>query len=460
MLKEKPLDYATATAGSLAKALAAGQVSALELHAEAVRAIEAKDGPINAVVVRDFDRAREAAQAADAALARGERRPLLGVPMTVKDSHHVAGLPTTWGLAPFKDWKASADSTGVARLKAAGAVILGKTNIPPNLGDWQSANPIYGRTNNPHDLTRSPGGSSGGGAAALAAGMIPLEFGSDIGGSIRVPAHFCGVYGHKPTFDLVPTTGHAPPPFEAPSDPVEFGVVGPLARTASDLELALSVLAGAEHEVARAYPLNLPPPRADRLADFRVLILDHHPTAGVGAEVLAPLHTLAERLEGLGAEVSRHTPLLPDLEAAQRTYMSMLGTILGRGRPGSTPALDTYQYLGGLDAIATAQSQWRELFEEFDVVLAPPFGTAAFPHQESQDWNARKLTIDGELTPYGVQIAWPGIAGFPGLPGTCAPIGKTKGGLPVGVQIIGPRFEDRTTIAFAALIEREFGGAV
>ena len=211
MLKEKPLDYATSTAGAQAQALAARQLSAAELCDEAIRAIEAKDGPINAVVVRDFDRAREAAKAADAALARGETAPLLGVPMTVKDSQHVAGLPTTWGLAPFKDWKASKDSTGVARLKAAGAVILGKTNIPPSLGDWQAANPIYGRTNNPHDLARSPGGSSGGGAAALAAGMVPLEFGSDIGGSIRVPAHMCGVFGHKPTWDLVPQTGHAPP---------------------------------------------------------------------------------------------------------------------------------------------------------------------------------------------------------------------------------------------------------
>ncbi len=230
----------------MAKALAARQVSAAELCEEAIRTIEAKDGPINAVVVRDFDRAREAAKAADAALAGGETRPLLGVPMTVKDSHHVAGLPTTWGLAPFKDWKASVNSTGVARLKAAGAVILGKTNIPPNLGDWQADNPVYGRTNNPHDLGRSPGGSSGGGAAALAAGMVPLEFGSDIGGSIRVPAHFCGVFGHKPTFDLVPQTGHAPPGFEGPSAGVQFGVVGPLARSAADLQLALNVLAGPE----------------------------------------------------------------------------------------------------------------------------------------------------------------------------------------------------------------------
>src|SRR6185312_8584842 len=406
MLKEKPIDYATASAGSLARALAARQVSALELFEEAVRAIEAKDGPINAVVVRDFERAREAAKEADAALARGEVRPLLGVPMTVKDSHHVAGLPTTWGLAPFKDWKASADSTGVARLKAAGAVILGKTNIPPNLGDWQAANPVYGRTNNPHDLSRSPGGSSGGAAAALASGMIPLEFGSDIGGSIRVPAHMCGVFGHKPTFDLIPQTGHAPPGFEGPSCGVQFGVIGPLARSAADLEIALNVLAGPERDLARGYALNLPPPRG----------------------------------EALGDEVSRGSPLVPDLAAAQETYVGMLGAIMGRGRPGAEPAIDTFGYMNGLDAIERNRAAWAELFESFDVVLAPPFGTAAFPHTDEPEWGKRTHVINGQPTPYGAQIAWPGIATFPGLPATCAPIGKTKTGLPVGVQIIGPSF--------------------
>ena len=292
MLKEKSLDYATATAGSLAKALAARQVSAVELCDEAIRAIESKDGPINAVVVRDFDRARDAAKAADAALTRGDAAPLLGVPMTVKESHHIPGLPTTWGVAQFKGWAPKTEAVGVTRLKAAGAVILGKTNIPPNLGDWQAANPIYGRTNNPHNLSRVPGGSSGGGAAALASGMVPLEYGSDIGGSIRVPAHFCGVFGHKPTFDLVPATGHSPPPIDGPGAGVEFGVVGPLARTASDLALALGVLAGPEGDLARGYRLDLPPPRGAELSDYRVLVLDSHPLAGVDAEVLAPLHAL------------------------------------------------------------------------------------------------------------------------------------------------------------------------
>jgi len=457
MLKEKPLDYATASAGDLAAALAAKQVSAVELFDAAVRAIETKDGPINAVVVRDFDRALVAAKAADAALARGERRPLLGVPMTVKESQNMAGLPTTWGLAPFKGWTPQADSTGVARLKAAGAVVLGKTNVPPSLGDWQASNPIYGRTNNPHDLGRSPGGSSGGGAAALAAGMIPLEFGSDIGGSIRVPAHFCGVYGHKPTFDLVPTTGHAPPTIERPSGGVEFAVIGPLARSAEDLELALGVLAGPEGDEAAAYRLELRPPRAAALKDFRVMVISSHPAAGVDDAVLAPIHRLAEQLREAGATVSDNRPPPVDLAACHQTYMSMLGAIMSRGAPDATTSMNAFDWMNGRDTIAGVRAAWAELFREFDVVLAPPFGTPAFPHNDNPNWGERTLTINGQPTPYGAQLAWPGVPSFSGLPSTCAPLAKTAEGLPTGVQIIGPRFEDLTPIAFAALITEAFG---
>ncbi len=457
MLKQKPLDYATASAGALAAALAARTVSAVELCDEAIATIEAKDGPINAVVVRDFDRARDAARAADAALARAESGPLLGVPITVKESHHTPGLPTTWGLEPFKDWAPVSEAVGVTRLKAAGAVVLGKTNVPPNLSDWQSANLIYGRTNNPHDLGCSPGGSSGGGAAALAAGMVPLEYGSDNGGSIRVPAHFCGVFGHKPTHGLIPMDGHSPPPIEGSSAAVEFAVVGPLARTARDLELALGVLAGPVGDAARAYRLDLPPSRGAKLAEFRVLVLDEHPLARAGDEILGPLHALADRLEGLGAKVARGSSLIPDLAASQSTYLAMAGAIMAKGRADASPRLDIIGYLEGLEAIATARVQWSKLFETFDVVLAPPFGVAAFPHIDEADFSKRRLIINGEATAYGAQIAWCAIATFPGLPATCAPIAKTKSKMPIGVQIIGPRFEDRTPIAFASLIEREFG---
>jgi hypothetical protein len=266
------------TAGDLVKAIAGRQVSSRELVDSAISRIEALDPKINAVVVRDFERARAAADAADAALAKGENRALLGVPMTVKEQYAVAGLPTTRGDPKYKDWKAEVDALVVQRLKAAGAIILGKTNVPLNLSDWQSFNEVYGTTNNPWNLSRTPGGSSGGSAAALAAGFVPLELGSDIGGSLRAPAHFCGVFSHKPTLDLVPQRGSGPP--QIPAVPVrgDLAVYGPMARSAADLALELEVLAGPDELMEGVgYKLELPPPRHEKLADFRVLVIDTHP---------------------------------------------------------------------------------------------------------------------------------------------------------------------------------------
>jgi amidase len=407
-------------------------------------------------VVRDFDRAREAARAADAALARGERRPLLGLPMTVKESHNVAGLPTTWGFEGFKGWIAPQDALGVARLKAAGAVILGKTNVPPFLADYQSSNPIYGRTRNPWDLSRTPGGSSGGAAAALAAGMIPLEFGSDIGGSIRMPAHFCGVYGHKPSYGLVPILGHEPP-MTPPGAAVLLAVVGPLARTAADLNLALDVLAGPDTAEAVAYRLVLPPPRHARLTDYRVLILTESPLSPVDDEIRAGIHDLGSRLAALGAKVTHGSDLVPDLEEVNRVYMGILMPTVSRGQPG-VETVSAHEWMALLDAQARLRSQWARLFEDFDVVLAPVHGTAAFPHDEEPDMGARVLTVNGQQVPYFAPAGWAGLATSANLPATAMPVGLTRGGLPYGLQAIGPHLEDRTTLAFAELLEREFGG--
>ncbi|THD51913.1 amidase family protein [Phenylobacterium sp.] len=445
-----------ASAADLVAALAARRVSALELADAAIARIEARDGPINAVVVRDFDRAREAARAADAALARGERRPLLGLPMTVKESHHVAGLPTTWGFEPFKGFVAPTDSVGVSRLKAAGAVILGKTNVPPWLADYQSNNPIYGRTRNPWDLTRTPGGSSGGSAAALAAGMVPLEFGSDIGGSIRMPAHFCGVYGHKPSYNLVPTRGNAPP-YVPDGAGVVLVVVGPLARTAADLGLALDVLAGPDEGEAVGYRLALPPPRHAKLAAYRVLLIADHPLTPLDDEIRAGLEDLAGRLEGLGVKVARTSELLPDLAQARGTYMGLLIPAVSRGQPGAQ-TISAHEWMALLDAQAQNRRQWARLFEDFDVVLTPVHGTPAFPHDDEPDMNKRTLTINGVETAYFAPAAWASLATLGNLPSTAIPVGQTRSGLPFGAQVIGPYLEDRTTIGFAGLIEREFGG--
>src|SRR5438270_6111402 len=323
--REDPGGLAYRSATELVEMLANREMSARELLDAAISRIEARDGKINAVVVRDFDRARTAADAADAALAKGQRRPLLGLPMTVKEQFNIAGLPTTWGDPKFKDWKAEVDALAVQRLKAAGAIILGKTNVPSNLRDWQSYNEVYGTTNNPWDLSRSPGGSSGGGAAALAAGFVPLEFGSDIGGSLRAPAHFCGVFSHKPSLDLVPQRGAGPP--KTPAIPVrgDLAVIGPMARSGADLALALAVVAGPDELTEGiGYKLALPPPRHDKLADFRVLVIDAHPLCPTAASITAALNGLADRLAKSGCKVVRESAKLPDLARTTRVYGELL----------------------------------------------------------------------------------------------------------------------------------------
>ncbi|WP_304167144.1 amidase family protein [Phenylobacterium aquaticum] len=449
-------DLAYETATDLVAALAARAVSSVELTKAAIARIEGLDGPVNAVVVRDFDRALGAAKAADAALARGEHGALLGLPMTVKESQNVAGLRTSWGTEVFGTWIAPQDSVGVARLKAAGAVVLGKTNVPPFLGDWQSANPIYGRTSNPWDLGRSPGGSSGGAAAALAAGMVPLEFGSDIGGSIRIPAALCGVYGHKPSFDLIPQRGHAPPGTDGGG--VDLAVVGPLARSARDLELALGVLAGPEGLDAKGYRLDLAAPRHAALADYNVLVLDHHPLAELDGEVRDALHRLARDLDDQGCEVTHESDLLPNLAEAHELYVRMLTTITSRGGPPQPNPLSAEDWMGLMDGQLLFRRRMETLFERFDVVLAPAFGTPAFPHITEPNPGARVLEVNGRSTSYFAQLAWAGPATLGCLPATAAPIGQSQAGLPIGVQILGGFLEDRTTLAFAGLLERTFGG--
>src|SRR3984957_18237493 len=306
--------WAYRSAGELAQSLVNKEISALELADQFIARIEALDGDLNAVPVRDFARAREAAGQADAALARGERRPLLGVPVTVKESYNIAGLPTTWGIPAARDFVPEEDALAVTRLKDAGAVILGKTNVPFALGDWQSYNDIHGATSNPWDRTRTPGGSSGGSAAALAAGFGPLSLGSDIGGSLRVPAHFCGVCAHKPTHALVPSRGHVPPGVPARPKGVDLAVIGPMARSVNDLILALDIIAGPDEAAdGRAYRLSLPPARSDKLAGFRVLFIAEHPLLPTSPEVGASLELLAQRLTAAGVDVQRETPLLPDL---------------------------------------------------------------------------------------------------------------------------------------------------
>jgi amidase len=473
--------YRSAT--DLVDAIASGQVSAVEVTEAAIARIERHDATLNAVCVPDFDRARAAARQADVARMRGEARPLLGVPMTVKESFHVAGLPTTWGIPEFKDFMAETDALAVERVKAAGAVVLGKTNVPLGLADLQSHNAIYGTTRNPWDPDRTPGGSSGGSAAALAAGYGALSLGSDIGGSLRNPAHFCGIYAHKPTFGLLPTRGHTLPAVPVVPTELDLAVIGPMARSAADLALLLDILAEPDElTLGAAYRLALPVPRHADLADYRVLVFDDHPLLPTAADVRAAIEGLATKLADSGVRVTRESPLLPDQAQAARLYMRMLMSALGASFPP-----DIYEHARAkaarLDAddrsltaerargsvlshrdwiVADAQrsvlrQQWRELFAEFDVVISPVTPTPAFPHDHSEQ-AGRRISIDGTEYDYFDQVALAGVASLPGLPATVFPVATSEDGLPIGAQAIGPMYGDRTTIRFAELVEREFGG--
>ena len=471
-------------AGEWVEALASRRVSSRELLDMTIARIEALDPRINAIVVRDFDQARAAAAAADEALARGERKPLLGLPMTVKEQFNVAGLPTSWGLPKFRGWRPEADAVAVQRLKAAGAIVIGKTNVPANLSDWQSYNAVYGTTNNPWDVTRTPGGSSGGAAAALAAGFVALELGSDVGGSLRAPAHYCGVFSHKPSIDLVPQRGGGFPGTRAIPARGNMSVAGPMARSAADLALALGVLAGPDELLEGVgYKLALPPPRHGRLADFRVLVLDRHPLFPTAASVSGALNALADRLAKAGCAVTRASPDLPDLALTTRNYMSLLSAAFAANIPprermeveaaaSALPPEDqslTAANLRGATMTHAAWvrsnqiradllARWQTLFRGIDVVLCPVMPTTAFPHDHSTPQWERMLDVDGVKVRYNNQIAWSAIATLNGLPATVAPIERDPAGLPVGVQIIGGYLEDATTIAFAGLIEREYGG--
>jgi amidase len=474
------------TATELSAALKAKKVSATELAQDTIRRIERHDGKVNAVCVRDFERGLTAAKEADAALARGETRPLLGIPMTVKESFNVAGLPTTWGFPPQKDFRPPADALPIARVKDAGGVILAKTNVPVALADWQSYNEIYGTTNNPFNLGRTPGGSSGGSSAALAAGYGALSLGSDIGGSLRVPAFHCGVYAHKPTFDLCAIRGHTPPPFPPLPYNRDLSVIGPMARGAADLAVLLEVMAGPDPiENGVGYRLALPAARHDDLKSFRVLVIDTDPVLPPNKEVRAAINDLAAKLGKAGVQVTRESPLLPDFAASSRLYMRMLLSFLAatfapevyEGARQAAAQLDPNDMSLGAERLrgvalshrdwviadggrTRLRAQWRELFKTFDAVICPVMPTPAYPHDHSEPQEARSIDIDGTRYPYTDQLAWPGIATLPGLPSTAIPVTLSSDGLPIGVQIVGPWLEDRTPLKLAALIEREFGGFV
>lgn len=440
----------TDKAGALAtaQAIREGKLSVAEAVDAAITRAGRLDGEIDALAVPDFERACAAAKAMDASGPTGEQ-PLFGVPMTIKESFDVAGLPTTWGHPRFKDLPAPRDALLVRRLKAAGAVIIGKTNVPVDLTDWQSFNPVYGRTLNPHNLDRSPGGSSGGSAAAVASGIVPCDYGTDIGGSVRVPAHFCGVWAHKTTWGLVPKHGHdfpgmaRQPGFVSAADG-PLSIAGPLARNAADLAVLVEV--GADVPLRR---------RAKPLKECRLLAITELPGAPVDASVLEPTEAALQTLARAGVHIDRASDLLPDLTQQYRHYLKMMNITMARGAPAPDGKRATAtDWFDLMDAQAAAVAQWDALFEAYDFVLAPPAPVLAVPHSDKAVFRGT-LTINGTEEPGGNGLMWAGMATFPNLPATVLPIGSGTylgAQLPCGMQVIGPRWADLDCIAAAESI--------
>ena len=409
--------------------------------------VERLNPALNAIVVFDWERAYEAARRADQALAKGQPLgPLHGVPMTIKESFDVAGLPTTWGDRALS-YVAERDDAVVERLKAAGAVIFGKTNVPYHLLDFQSYNEIYGVTNNPWDRTRSPGGSSGGAAAALAAGLTSLEVGSDIGGSIRNPAHYSGVFGHKPTFDIVASERLALPPSVAG---IDLAVAGPLARSAEDLDATLRLLIG-PGRLNHAVRVVLPESRR-KLREYRVALWPNDALAPVQREIADRCQSIGDRLAALGAEVSDTARPAFSGEHAVSVYRRLLSAA-------TDPASElTHRDWLQLDEERTRlRFAWREFFREWDVVLCPIAACVAFEHLHGP-YRGRRLRIDDAEVPYFQQLFWAGLATCSYLPATVFPTGLGTQQLPIGLQAIGDNYTDLQTIEFARLVTTEFGG--
>jgi amidase len=472
------------TATQSLSALQKGEIGSRELLDRLIARIERHNPAVNAVVVQDYERARARADAADAARARGQSwGPLHGLPMTVKECFDVEGLPTTAGAPALRANRAVRHADAVRRLVDAGAVIFGKTNTPLFAGDLQTYNSVYGTTHNPWDLACGPGGSSGGAAAALAAGMTPLELGSDIGGSIRNPAHFCGVYGHKPSFGIVPMRGHVPGPPNTLST-ADIGVGGPMARSVEDLQLGLAVLAGPGEWDAAAWRLELPSPRQTTLNGYRIAVCADHAFCPVDREIADAIERAAAALGQGGAKVGMATPEI-DFAEAFRVYYRLLAGALSPGLPApqseamavrAAKASPDDQDLAVLFARGATRrhaehlrdvehrqqqrARWADFFRDWDAFLCPVILTAAFPHDQSSDMGARRLVVNGVERPYFEAICWAGLIGNVRLPSTVVPIGRTKAGLPIGMQVVGPYLEDRTALDIARHVERAVGGFV
>ena len=474
------LDFASAL--DAARAIRTGRVSSVELTTRMLDRIAQHNGKLNAIVMLARDEALARARAADEARARREFwGPFHGVPGTIKDTFEVAGVTTTAGSPTLRNHVPTRDAAVAARLRAAGMVILGKSNVPLFAADWQSYNAVYGQTNNPWDLSRTPGGSTGGGAAALAAGLTYLEPGSDLAGSIRIPAHFCGVYGHKPSLDVVPMRGHIPPPPGIPaSPPSTLPVAGPLARSAADLRAALEVLGGPDGDDARAWRWTLPPARGARLRDYRIGFVLDDPRAPVVPVERDVLSVAVESFRKAGAQLDEGFPPGLDVDQQYEAYLTILYAHfteplrpdqvegmrqIAANQDGSYRARYARAVTAPDALLGTMETRrrrargiWQEYFRAHDAFLMPTALVPAFPHDHSGNPLTRTLDTPAGPRPYSDLCFWISFATLAGLPATTAPVGLTPDGLPVGLQIVGPYLEDATPIDVAGRLADVVGG--
>lgn len=477
------MDLSTATAAAAAAALRDGTLRSSALLEAHLDRTDALNPALNLVVAEDTERARDLARKADADRAAGRLwGPLHGLPMTVKDTFETARLTTTCGASRLAGHVPDRDAAAVARLKAAGAIIWGKTNVPTYAGDFQTHNELHGVSRNPWNPDRTPGGSSGGAAAAVATGMTLLELGSDIGGSIRAPAHYTGVYGHKPTWPAISMRGHipGPPGTLAESDIV---VAGPLGRSAADLALALDVLTGGGVAGIPGTVLPRCAPMALSPSALRVGVWADDPAVPTSAACRSAVDRAAAALSDAGAQVRDARPG-PPLGEQFALYASLVNAVLAPGFPPraidrARAALDAGDVddpvqqarLRGLtwshnDWLAADErrrqimAQLAAWFADNDVLLTPVTVVPAFPHDTARSFDDRTLDVDGTTVPYVAHMAWAGLASLSLLPATAVPMGRTREELPTGVQIIGARWGDRTTIAVGGMLEALCGGFV
>ncbi|MHA2287389.1 MAG: amidase [Promethearchaeota archaeon] len=474
-------DYVFFSALEVARAIKRSEVTSLELTTQVLDRIEKYNPALNAIVTLLKDEAINCAQAADKAFRKGELwGSLHGVPCSVKDTFEMANVLTTSGSLDLSKHIPKKDAEMVKKLRAAGPVLLGHTNVPLFAGDWQSYNEIFGATNNPWDRNRTPGGSSGGSAAMLAAGLSYLSFGSDIGGSIRIPAHFCGVYGHKPSLNLVSMHGHIPPPPGVKLPPGDLAVAGPLARSAADLKLALNIIGGPDSIDSIAYSWTLPPARGSCLKDYRIGYILDDPLCPVTSDVKKVLTQAVEALQKAGVVLEEGWPKGVKPMIQYDTYLSLLYSTYAHQLQDDKidevrkQAMNKDNFFGSRLAEAwiaphkyyqrahmmqiRARTIWQRFFSTHDAFLLPTAFISAFPHDHSEPIINRCLTTSEGRRSYNDLLFWISFATLTGLPATTAPVGLTNGGLPVGIQIIGPYLEDATPIDLAGEITDIIGG--